>query len=164
MRMLSMNDNFFSDFDRMVDALVMPKYARTVGFKPGCDISETKEHYLLSFDVPGIKKEDLKIEVHNNQLMISGERLRDVSERSEKSMLHSEKVYGKFERTFELPTSVIADRIEASYEDGVLNIALPKAESAKARTIQIQTEKGFFGKLLSSKKEGQKEFKDVKGS
>jgi HSP20 family protein len=78
--------------------------------------------------------------------------------------LRHERVYGKFERIFALPASINADKIEAHYENGVLNVVLPKAESAKGRTIEIQSgQNSFFGKLLGSKKET-KELKDVKVS
>lgn len=155
----------FEDFDRIVNSLVRPTYARTVGFQPSCDISETKDHYMVSFDMPGVKRDDIKIEVQGNELVISGERHRDLRDTNGESSLRHERVYGKFERTFTLPTSINVDRIEAHYEDGVLNVALPKAEAAKGRTIQIQSgQNGFFSKLLGSKKEDPKELKDVKVS
>ena len=154
-----MEDSIFSDFDRVVNAMVTPKVAKTVGFRPACDIDESEDHYMLSFDMPGVKKEDLKIEVEGNNLIISGER------QSTSATYHSEKYYGKFERSFTLPTSINAEKIEAHYEDGVLNIALPKAEHAKPRSIQIQTSgQGLFGKLLGSKKENTREVKDIKVS
>lgn len=155
----------FEDFDRIVDSMMRPTYANTVGFVPACDISETKEHYMVSFDMPGVKKEDIKLEVQGNTLLIAGERQRELKESNEDATLRSERVYGKFERTFELPDSIDANKIEAHYDNGVLNVALPKAEAAKARTVQIQTgETGFFSKLLGSKKDGPKELKDVKVS
>ena len=133
-----MVSDMFEDFDRIVDSLVRPTYANTVGFLPTCDINETKEHYLVSFDMPGVKKEDIKIEVQGNTLLISGERQREIKESSTEAALRHERVYGKFERTFELPNSINADKIEAQYDNGVLNIVLPKAEAAKGRTVQVQ--------------------------
>ncbi len=156
-------EDMLGDFDRIVDAFVRPTYAGTVGFQPNCDISETKDHYLLSLDMPGVRKEDIKAEVQGNHLIISGERQREVKEGNDEATLRHERVYGKFERTFVLPTSISSDKIEAHYENGVLNVALPKTESAKGRVIQIQTgSNSFFGKLLGSKKENPKELKDVK--
>lgn len=155
----------FEDFDRIVDSFLRPTYANTVNFQPSCDVSETKEHYLVSFDMPGMKKEDIKIEVQGNELVISGERHREVRDKQGEATLRHERMYGKFERSFTLPATIAADKIEAHYEDGVLNIALPKAEAAKGRTIQIQSgQEGFFSKLLGSKKEASKELKDVKVS
>jgi HSP20 family protein len=155
----------FDDFDRIVNALARPTYANTVGFQPSCDINETKDHYLVSFDMPGMRKEDIKIELHGTQLVISGERHREVRDEKDGAFLRHERVYGKFERSFALPNSINVDKIEAQYENGVLNVALPKAESAKGRTIQIQTgQNGLLSKLLGSKKESAKELKDVKVS
>lgn len=155
----------FEDFDRIVESFLRPTYASTVNFQPRCDVSETKEHYLVSFDMPGVKKEDIKIEVQGNELVISGERQREKREKEGEVTLRHERMYGKFERTFTLPTTIATDKIEAHYEDGVLNVALPKAEAAIGRTIQIQTgQGGLLSKLLGSKKEANKELKDVKVS
>ncbi|MBX9766853.1 MAG: Hsp20/alpha crystallin family protein [Bdellovibrionales bacterium] len=155
----------FDDFDRVVNAFVTPTYAHTVGFQPSCDINETKDHYMVSFDMPGVRKEDIKIDVQANRLVISGERQRESQLEDGEATLRHERAYGKFERTFALPSSVNVDKIEAHYENGVLNIALPKAAAARGRTIQIQSgENGFFNKLLGSKKETPKELKDVKVS
>lgn len=155
----------FDDFDRIVSAFVRPMYASTVGFQPSCDVNEANDHYMVSFDTPGVNKEDIKIEVQGNHLVISGERQRELKEEDGKATLRHERVYGKFERTFVLPTSINADKIEAHYENGVLNIALPKADTPRGRTIQIQTgQNSFFSKLLGSKKEASKEMKDVKAS
>lgn len=153
----------FEDFDRIVDTFLRPTYANTMNFLPSCDVNETKDHYLVSFDMPGVKKEDIKIEVLGNELVISGDRQREIKDQNGESTLRVERSYGKFERTFTLPTTIAADKIEAHYENGVLNVALPKAEAAKARTIQIQTgQEGLLSKLLGSKKETNKEVKDVK--
>lgn len=155
----------FDDFDRIVDSLLRPSVANTVNFQPSCDVRETKDHYLVTFDMPGVKKDDIKIEVLNNQLHILGERRYELKEDEGEATLRHERAYGKFERTFALPSTINTEKIEANYENGVLNVALPKAEAAKGRTIQIQSgQGGFFSKLLGSKKEEAKEIKDVKAS
>lgn len=157
-----MMSDVFEDFDRIVDSFLKPTYANTVNFLPSCDVNETNDHYLVSFDMPGMKKEDIKIEVLGSQLVIAGERQREVKADNAETSLRRERVYGKFERTFTLPTSINAEKIEAQYENGVLNIALPKAEAAKGRTIQVQSGQGsIFSKLLGSKKENTKELKDA---
>lgn len=157
--------SMFDDFDRMVDQFTQPAYASTVNFQPSCDINETKDHYLVSFDMPGVKKNDIRIEVQGNQMVISGERQREMKEGDGETSLCHERVYGKFERTFTLPNSINADKIEAHHENGVLNVALPKAERVKGRTIQVQSgQEGFFNRLLGSKKEGSREAKDVNAS
>lgn len=152
----------YEDFDRIVDSFLKPTYASTVNLHPSCDVNETKNHYLVSFDMPGVKKEDIKIEVQGRQLIIAGHRQRDVKSEDGEATLRTERVYGKFERIFTLPASINADKIEAEYENGVLNVALPKAEAAKGRAIQIQSgQGGFLSHLLGPKKEGNKELKDA---
>ncbi len=157
--------DLFDDSDRILNSLLRSTYANTVNFQPSCDIKETMDHYLVSFDMPGVKKEDIKIELQNNQLVISGERQYEMKVEDGEASLRHERAYGKFERAFALPTTVNAEKIEAHYENGVLNVALPKAEAAKARTIQVQRgQNGFLNKLFGAKKEGSKEMKDVKVS
>lgn len=161
----SLMEDVFDDFDRIANVLTKNTYTNPVGFQPTCDINEDKDHYFVSIDLPGVKKEDIKIELQGTTLHISGERQRALDEDDPETILRQERVYGKFERTFQLPTSINVDEIEAHYENGVLNIALPKLEKAKGRSIQIQTgQESFFSKLLSSKKETVKELKDVKVS
>ena len=83
-----------------------------------CDIAETEESFILSFDVPGLKREDINIEVTGRQLTISGERKRE--EETHKGSAHRiERSFGKFQRSFDLPDAVNTDQIEASYENGV---------------------------------------------
>ncbi|MBI4404838.1 MAG: Hsp20/alpha crystallin family protein [Deltaproteobacteria bacterium] len=116
-------------------------------FQPACDIEETDTHYLLSVDLPGVSKNDIQIEVKDNQVYISGERK---SER--KGSAISERYCGKFQRLLTIPAGVDADKIEAQYQDGVLTVALAKAESAKPRQIKISEGKGsFFGRLIGTK-------------
>lgn len=182
MRMLSPNSNrwsepramlspsfivgdVFEDFDRMVDSLVRPSVVSKVGFLPSCDIVETKQHYLVSFDLPGVSKDDIKIEVKEKSVSIAGERRRELNGVETDATLRHERSWGKFERTFELPSSIQTEKIEAHYENGVLNVALPKVEAEKARTVQIQSgEAGFFSRLLGAKRETGKDVKDIRVS
>lgn len=116
-------------------------------FAPACDVTEKESHFLLSFDLPGIPKNDIQIEVNDGQLHISGERKREQSESD-----YSEKRYGSFKRTLTLPQDVEEDKIEAHYEHGVLSIALPKAEKAAPQKITIGDDKkhGIWSKLLGA--------------
>lgn len=85
--------------------------------------------HLLNFDIPGLKKEDISIEVTGRQLTISGERKRE--EHQQKASTHRmERSYGKFSRTFDLSDAIATDVIDASYENGVLKVAIPKAEAS----------------------------------
>jgi HSP20 family protein len=114
---------------------------------PACDVEETEANYLLSFDLPGVKKDEVKIELQDNYLTISGERK---SERNDekRSQLGRERYYGSFVRSFALPPNINADKVEASYENGVLQVAIPKVAVSPGKQIPIKE-----GKLIESKSE-----------
>lgn len=131
---------FFDGFDRLFSDMLEP-----VHHTSPYEVNETDGAYLLSVDAPGMKKGDIKIDVIGNTLTISGERRsRDGDEG---------RGYRKFTRSFTLPDSIDASRIEACFEDGVLEVAIPKSEVAKPRQIEIQdsTRGGFFNKFLPKK-------------
>ena len=105
---------------------------------PSSDISETEDHIKIHLDLPGLNRENLDIQLTgNNTLTIRGERK---FEEVDKMKYHRvERFYGTFARSFVLPTNVEADKISATFKDGVLEVVLPKAESAKARKITIKS-------------------------
>ncbi len=122
---------------------------RVPEFSLACDITDTSHGYQLSFDVPGLKKDEISIEMNGNRLTVSGERKRK-EERQEGKYFRSELTYGKFTRTFELPEGTNAEAVEASYEHGVLSLFVPKAEQTKAKKISIQDgAKGFLKNITS---------------
>jgi len=148
------NDNV-SPWRGLIDRMFDQTFEDTAGFHPASDVEETNTHYVMSVDLPGVAKKDINIEVKDNQLYISGERKSEKRERG-----FSERYYGKFHRTFTLPTEVEVDKIEAHYQDGVLTVALPKAESVKPRQIKIGDGKSsLFGRLVGGTKETEKEVK-----
>ena len=101
-------------------------------------------------DAPGIPKEDVKIEVLDEHLIISGERRREKED--DKAWHFAERSVGKFHRKLKLPQLTDASRIEAAYTDGVLKIAIPKVEAKKPTVVEIKTDQkegGFFSKLLN---------------
>ncbi len=116
-------------------------------FVPPCDVNETDTHFMVSFDLPGVKKEEIKIECRDQVLMVSGERKKEKREEV-KGRLTEERFSGNFMRSFTLPANVNFDQAEARFEDGVLQIALPKVEVAPAKQIPIKE-----GKMLLNKKE-----------
>lgn len=154
----TLNSDLWSDMDRIFDDFNnvsgMPIYddrLMSEQFATATEIIEDNDHYMLSVDLPGLKKEDIKIEVQENTLVISGERKRD--EISNKNVQRLEKFYGNFKRSYSLTNLVNADKIEAHYQDGVLQLFIPKAQTAQAKKIEIQSGKnGFFDKLLNVKK------------
>jgi HSP20 family protein len=159
------NDNWIplADFRREMDGLFddffsTPRNQREVSrvWTPACDVAEEDGHYMLSIEMPGISKEDIKIEMANNTVTISGER-RFENKKKEGSAWYGERRYGKFHRSFTLPAGIDADKVEANYQDGVLQLIVPKAESAKPRQIKISGGTGFFGKLLGDPRKKEEE-------
>lgn len=121
-------------------------------WQPKCDVVEDNNHFLISLEMAGIPKDQIRIDVIHNQLVVAGERKHE-----EGGRFYSERAYGKFQRSFALPTGSDTEKIEADYQDGVLRIVIPKLESAKPRQIRIGSSQqpNFFGKWIgqSSTKE-----------
>ena len=105
-------------------------------WNPIVDVYETDEHFVIKADLPGIDKEDIALDVKDRILTLKGER--QVDEEVQKENTHCrERIYGRFERTFRLPSHVDGSKITADYKDGVLRIEIPKPEDAKPRQITI---------------------------
>ncbi|WP_413292376.1 Hsp20/alpha crystallin family protein [Bdellovibrio sp. HCB185ZH] len=118
-------------------------------FTPACDLTENDTHYFMSMDVPGLQKDDIKIDITNNLLTVSGERKRATSNDSNRKFQLFERRYGFFKRSFSLPSSIESAKVEARYENGVLELYLPKTETARPRKIEIQDGKsGIFERLI----------------
>jgi HSP20 family protein len=134
----SMLSNIQTDFDRLTkqlfDADIMPA---TDGFSPSCEIGETQNTYILKFDMPGIKKEDVKIELNDNKLTVSAER-REEKKSEDIKFRKSEISYGSYERSFSFPTHVDEKKVDAKFQDGVLKVTLAKSEESKKKLITIQ--------------------------
>ena len=106
-------------------------------FVPAVDIRETEGSYILEAELPGIKKEDVHIDVKDGVLNLTGERsYEDKDERDNYTRV--ERCYGTFHRHFTLPDHVEIDKIDASYKDGVLSVTLPKGEKAKPKLIDVK--------------------------
>ena len=106
--------------------------------QPAVDIEESPEGYFVRAELPGMKLEDIKITLADNELVVRGEKRREL-EKKDATYHRTERVYGQFERAFTLTHAVNSDKIEATYRDGVLEVSIPKAEEAKSREIQIKT-------------------------
>ena len=103
---------------------------------PAVDIEETPETLRVIAELPGMKREDIQVEFENGMLTIRGQRARE-EEKKEKNFHRVERSFGSFARAFRLPATVDAERISATYEDGVLKLEMPKREESKARRILI---------------------------
>ncbi|KHD88441.1 MAG: HspC2 heat shock protein [Bdellovibrio sp. ArHS] len=125
--LVSQLEEFMNEFDRF------PATRGMADFSPAVDMEDKNDMYLVTVDLPGMKKDQIKIDLNDNILTISGERKRETKEEGK----YTERSYGRFMRSFTLPSMVSAEKIEARFEDGVLHINLPKAESSKGRSIKI---------------------------
>jgi len=107
------------------------------GWLPAIDLYEDADHFTLKAELPGMRKEDIDITLHGDVLTLSGERKED--ERFAKAQIYrSERFVGRFQRTFTLPVPVAADRVQATYEHGILSVTLPKTEEAKPKQIEVK--------------------------
>ena len=111
--------------------------ATTTAWAPALDISERKDAYLVTVELPGIEADDLKITLEDGLLTIQGER-HFAHDSSEQQFHRVERHYGAFRRSITLPAQVQAEQIEASFENGVLQIVVPKMEEATPKRIQVR--------------------------
>jgi HSP20 family protein len=114
--------------------------AGTRPWTPAVDIAETDNELVLKADVPGVKLEDINIEVENGTLSLSGNRSY-ATEENKGGYHRQERFYGSFHRAFVLPETVDLEKVAAGYENGVLTITMPKKEIAKPRTIKVGVNK-----------------------
>jgi HSP20 family protein len=109
----------------------------TADWIPAVDVSETDGEYLVKAELPGMKKEDVKVSVMDGKLTLRGERRHQKEEKTEK--LHRvERAYGSFMRSFTLPADVDDSKLAAEYSDGVLRIKLPKSAASKPKAKEIE--------------------------
>jgi HSP20 family protein len=105
------------------------------GWSPALDLYETGDHFVAVVELPGMRKEDIDISLHDGTLTISGER-KNESNNGETAQ-RTERYVGTFRRSIALPTRVDANKVNATYQDGILKVTLPKAEEAKPKQIQV---------------------------
>jgi len=103
---------------------------------PALDAYEEKDNYVVKVELPGVNKEDVQLSLEKGTLTIAGERKSETNSENG-DLYHSERFYGRFQRTVNLPESLAADKVKASYKDGVLTVTLPKSEEAKPKQIDI---------------------------
>jgi HSP20 family protein len=108
-------------------------------FMPAVDIQETETEFIVKADLPEVKKEDVKVHVHNAVLAIEGERRRETEDKA-KCFHKVEREYGKFIRRFTMPTEIDQEKVRAEFKDGVLTVFLPKAPTARPKVINVVVE------------------------
>ncbi|MBN1843994.1 MAG: Hsp20/alpha crystallin family protein [Deltaproteobacteria bacterium] len=125
-------DRFFEDF-RLPSLLHEERE-----WVPAFDVSETQKEVIVKAEVPGMNKKDIDITLSDGLLTVKGERKQEEQEESENYHL-VETRYGAFSRTMRLPCEVDADKVDATYRDGLLKIRLPKSQSARERKVEIKS-------------------------
>jgi len=122
------NRFFNDDFDSYFTS-------RDCGCLPATNVVENDKSFEIEFAIPGMSKEDIKINVENNVLTVSSEKETEKEEK-EKNFTRKEFAYGSFSRSFTLPKTVDVEQINANYDNGILKIGLPKKEEAKTKLIK----------------------------
>lgn len=127
-------------FDRLFDTMLGGTGGRggnSLMRAPETDVVETEHNIRVITEMPGLKRDNIDIDVENNVLTIRGEKREERNEGEEGKYHLAERRYGTFTRSFVLPRDVDSENIEANFEDGVLNITIPKSEKARRRRIEI---------------------------
>lgn len=104
---------------------------------PSVDISETKKNFIVNAELPGLDAKDVSVSLSGDLLIIKGEKKREEEEKDEHHH-YIERYSGSFQRSFQLPTSVKGDKVEATFDKGVLKVTVPKAEEAEKKEIEIK--------------------------
>jgi len=124
--------------ERLSSALKLPDISSDFSsFKPSVNTREGEYAYHIEVDLPGVKKDDINVDIKNDILTISGER-KTKKEVKEKDYYKMESSYGKFQRSFTLPDNIDTENIEANSKDGVLEVVIPKMEKSKKETKKIK--------------------------
>jgi HSP20 family protein len=111
------------------------RMAREYSLMPSVDISENKDNYTLRFEIPGMTKEDVKIWIEKDMLMVSGEKKQELKKDEVRHL--GERRFGKFERSFWVPQDADREKVKAEFDNGLLTVTVPKAAESKPREIQI---------------------------
>jgi HSP20 family protein len=123
--------------NRLFDNLVnFTEDGYNTSFTPAAEIEETEQALHLKLEVPGLKPQDLNVEVTADAVSISGER-KSESRTEEQGMVRSEFRYGKFQRVIPLPTRIQNTNVQAEYKDGILRLTLPKTEEEKNKVVKV---------------------------
>ena len=137
MSLIMRPEPFSTEFSRLVNTLFEPTSGGAAQrWLPPMDLVERDDHFILKADLPGLTEDDVNIEVQDNVLTVSGERKAE-HERKERGFYRLERSFGKFSRTLTLPEGVNAEAIGAKFENGVLEVSIPKPEERKPRRIQV---------------------------
>lgn len=129
-------DELFNELSRgfFVKPLAVPEDGE---LKMKLDVKEDEKAYTVRADIPGVKKEDIHVDVDANAVTLRAEVKKEKEEKKDEKVIYSERSYGMVSRSFSLPAEVDADGAKAEYKDGVLSLTLPKKAGAQARRISV---------------------------
>ena len=126
------------EMDRLFDRSFGP-VLRTTGslsrWAPALDVYQDKDQFTVVAELPGLKKEEIELSLHDGVITISGERKQ---EKTDAQAHRTERFYGRFHRSVTLPANVDGNKVKATYQEGVLKVVLPKAEEAKPKQIEVK--------------------------
>ena len=137
----------FDPFNELVDDLFKGFLVRPLAYENGrgetlprmkVDVAEKNGAYVVSAELPGVKKEDIQVSIDGSQVSLAAEVKREKEASQDERVLHTERVYGKVSRSFTLPQEVDESKAEAKFRDGVLELTLPKKAAAARKQISIQ--------------------------
>jgi HSP20 family protein len=127
------------DIDRLFES-PLTEWARNSnllsGWNPALDLYEDKDNLYVKVELPGMKREDIDVSLHEGSLSISGER-KGEEKHEDAEVYRAERFFGRFQRMVTVPTSVAVDKVKAQYKDGILTITMPKTEEAKPKHIDV---------------------------
>jgi len=130
----------FRDFDEMLNNFRMAPSWANMGAEPRIrlDVNETENAYMIKADIPGVSKDDIKVNIEGNQVTIQTEMKKEQEEKKEGKVVRSERYYGQQSRSFMLDQDVDDSKAEAKYQDGVLQLTLPKKPGSTKKQLTIQ--------------------------
>jgi HSP20 family protein len=133
--------NLREEIDRLFET-PLAEFARGTqqflgGWVPAVDLYEDKENVTVRVELPGMKKEDIGLTIHEGVLTLSGER-KEEEKHKDCQTCRTERFLGRFQRSLSLPSPVLADKVTATYKDGMLTITLPKPEESKPKQIEVK--------------------------
>jgi HSP20 family protein len=135
--LFSLREDFDEMFRNFFTGFTSPTLGK--GVFPVMDVTETPEQFIIEAEVPGIQKENLKLSIKKDELVIEGEKKEEDKKEGE-SFLRIERSYGSFRRSIRLPSEIDQSKVKAKYENGVLKISLPKTEKEKPKEIEVKVE------------------------
>jgi HSP20 family protein len=123
------------EIDRLF-AVPFPELAGAGAWSPALELAEDKDNLVVTAELPGLKREDIEVTLHDGVLTIAGER-KNERKVEDAGVYRTERFFGRFQRTLELPAEVAGNNVKADYKDGLLTITLPKSEAAKPKKIGV---------------------------